>query len=370
VSLADLHRRLARGEERGAGDRIAGALLAPLALLYRGAVAMRNAAYDHALAPVARADCPVLCVGSLSAGGTGKPPCAAAIALRLARAGARPLLVAHGYGALRPTALPLLLTDGTGAPRFDWSAVGEEAILLARLAPGVPIAVARRREEALGPARAAGCPVDLLVLDGGFQHRRLRADLTLVTLDASRAPGSGHLLPWGDLREPWSALHRADAILLHRSDLAPDPAAWERALRRRAPGVPVIGARNAPVAPRTLLGAPVEWSGLRTERLAVWTAIAQPAPFLAGLALDGVRPALVVSARDHAPFDEKAAGALRAACRRERCQAVLVTEKDAVKLEGRAADLPPVIVIGARFEIVTGAEALDRLLRERLGATL
>jgi tetraacyldisaccharide 4'-kinase len=367
MSLIDRHRRLARGEAEGPGDHAASAFLAALSVAYRGAVALRNAGYAHGLLPIRRAPVPVLVVGSLSAGGTGKTPCAAYLARRLSETGHRPLLVAGGYGAISPAPVPTLVTTGTGKARADWQCVGEEAILLARLAPGVPVAVARKREEALACYQRHGGAATLLILDGGFQHRRLHADVKLVTCDASRPAGTGHLLPWGDMREPWRALRRADAIILHRWELCSDPAAWEGLLDRTAPATLRAWTRNLPAEVRSLQGEPLSWERLRSRRLGLWTAIANPAALLAALGQQGVHPVSPRLERDHAPFGAARAESLRALARAEKLDAFLVTAKDAVKLEAWAGALPPVLVLSTRFEFVTGREALDALLRDRLG---
>lgn len=367
MSLIERHRRLARGEPQGLADHAASLPLAALSLVYRGAAALRHAGYAHGLFSVRRAPVPVLVVGSLSAGGTGKTPCAAYLAAHLAEAGHRPLLVGSGYGAVASCGgAPRLVTTGSGALRADWRNVGEEAILLSRLAPGIPVVVARRREEALACYRQHGGAATLLVLDGGFQHRRLHADVRIVTCDASRRAGVGHLLPWGDLREPWRALRRADAILLHRWELCSDPAAWESFLDRVAPAPLRAWTRNLPAEVRSLAGASFPWERLRSQRLGLWTAIANPAAVLAALAQQGVHPTKPRLERDHAPFDGPQAERLRAQARAERWDGVLVTAKDAVKLEGWVERLPPVLVLHTRYDFVTGREALAALLRDRL----
>jgi tetraacyldisaccharide 4'-kinase len=367
MSLIDLHRRLSRGEAKGPGDSAARALLAALSVAYRAAAALRNGGYARGLLPIRRAGVPVLVVGSLSAGGTGKTPCAAYLAHRLSEAGHRPLLVAGGYGAVSPGPTPRLVTTGSGEARADWQSVGEEAILLARLAPGIPVAVARKREEALACYRRHGGAATVLILDGGFQHRRLHADVKLVMCDASRPAGTGHLLPWGDMREPWRALRRADAIVLHRWELCSDPAAWEGFLDRIAPAPLRAWTRNLPPEARSLQGESFSWERLRAQRLGVWTAIANPAAVLSALDRQGVHPVGPRLERDHAPFGAARAESLRALARAEKLDGFLVTAKDAVKLEAWAGALPPVLVLHARFEFVTGREALDALLRDRLG---
>jgi tetraacyldisaccharide 4'-kinase len=368
MSLAELHRRLADDGPRTAPERSAAALLSAVSVAYGAAVAVRNAAYDLGLLPVRRAGVSVVKVGALSAGGTGKTPLAAEIARRLVSLGQRPLLVARGYGAPAPGgAGPRLVSEGEGPPRATWREVGEEAMLLTHLAPGVPVAVARAPEQALVVARRAGLDPTVLVIDGGHQHRRLHADLACVTLDASRRPGAGRLLPRGDLRESWRALRRGHLVVLHRHELCADTDAWERWLDARAPGLPRAWVRNVWSEPATAGGRRRSWEELRAQRLGVWTALARPGAFLAGLERRGIRPARTWIERDHAPFDAARADLLREAALRDGLDGFLVTEKDAIKIDTWPADAPPVLAVGARLDFVAGEAALEGLLRDRVG---
>ncbi|MCK4414054.1 MAG: tetraacyldisaccharide 4'-kinase [Candidatus Eisenbacteria sp.] len=365
-ALTRWHRRLG-ARDAGWGARLADVLLAPVAGLYRLGVAARNRAYDREWLPVRHAGVWTLGIGGLSAGGSGKTPLAALLATWLAEWGYHPLLVARGYAAPEGGGAPVLVTTGEEAPRVGWRRVGEEAILLARLARGVPVAVARRREEALSAARAAGLAPDCLVLDGSFQHRRLRADLSLVSLDAARAPGEERLLPRGMLREPWSSLRRADLVVLHRAERCSDPGAWERFLDQVAPGLPRAWCANRWELPRELrTGRSSAWDTLRQGRYAVWTALARPESFLEELADRRILVQARVLAADHAAFGPREAERLAARVAHERLVGVLTTEKDAVKLERFAATLPPTYVIPARLEWTRGEEVVAAAMRRAL----
>jgi tetraacyldisaccharide 4'-kinase len=365
--LADWQRAL-DAPHRGAWARVADQLLAPAAGLYAAGVALRNAAYDRGWRRVHSAGLPTLGLGGLAAGGSGKTPLAAELAGQLAAAGRRPLLVARGYGAPRRRRGAHLVSDGRSAPRLGWREAGEEAILLTRLAPGIPVAVARRREEGLAAARGAGLSPDCLVLDGAFQHRRLRLDLNLVSLDVARPAGGERLLPRGLRREPWSSLRRADWVVLYRAERCRDPEAWSRFLDRWVPEERRAWCAQRWLAPRELgTGRTCDWRTLAEQgRYAVWTALARPASFLAGLGERGIPLAAPRLAADHAAFDRGEARRLTAQVCAEELAGVLTTEKDAVKLEGWGSQLPPVYVIGARPEWRRGAAALTAALH-RLG---
>lgn len=347
-------------------------LLFSISLLYGTAVWLRNRAYDLRLLPSVRMECVVISIGSLSAGGSGKTPFAALLARLIVRIGRRPLLVARGYGAPRPSPYARLLSTGRPRARLaeTWETVGEEAVLLARLAPEVPVAVARRREEAAEAAKGGECDPEVLVLDGGLQYRRLIADYSIILIDASNRPRRTRLLPLGGMREPWSGLRRADHIVLHRAELCRDRDAWERFLERRAPGRPRVWCENRLEIPYPLsfpdlpvLGG---WAELAARRLGVWTALGHPEAFLSGLEIYGIRPVWTHLGRDHAAFGEREVDELIWAARREHLDGFLVTEKDAIKMEPMSGHLPPVFVVPATLKLGRGKAQLDEALQNLL----
>jgi tetraacyldisaccharide 4'-kinase len=361
----ELHRRLARGEALGA-EAALGAALVPASMLYGFGVGVRNWAYDWHLLPSRGLHPPwsVISVGGLAAGGAGKTPFAAALARRLRAAGLRPLIVSQGYGAPRRDRNARIISIGRmgRALAEGWETAGEEAILLARLAPEAAVAVAARYEDAARAVEGVELDPNVLVLDGGFQHRRLRQDVRMVVLDVSRDPTCARLLPRGDLREPWRALRRAHWIILHRTELCRDPAVWEQLLDRAAPGQPRIRCENRCGMPYALAAAdPPQrfvWADLIGKRLGIWTALGNPEAFVAGLERLGVRPVWQRLARDHAPFGRRDADELVQAARERRVRAFLVTQKDAIKMETYIDHIPPVIVVPAEVVPVKGDEPL------------
>ncbi len=175
---------------------------------YGAAMSLRNMAYDRAWLRTSRVDVPVISLGNITTGGTGKTPLAAWLANWLTEAGRTPGLLSRGYRSLGKAASLVVREDSVG---------NDEKLVLDRLCPGVPhlqqpdrVSAARRL------VSEYGC--NTLILDDGFQHRRLHRDLDLVLIDVLQPWGYGHLLPRGLLREPLSALRRADLVLLTRAD--------------------------------------------------------------------------------------------------------------------------------------------------------
>lgn len=189
------------GKRQGAMASLSRVGLGGLAPLYSLAVRARNRAFELGLKPVRHAPVPVVSVGNVTTGGTGKTPFVAFLANWFRERGLRVALLSRGYRSL---------------PDSD----NDEKQLLDRLCPGI---VHLQNPDRWAAARSA-CRdhgAELLILDDGFQHRRLARDLDIVLIDASNPFGYGHLLPRGLLREPLSALRRADLIVLTRADQCP-----------------------------------------------------------------------------------------------------------------------------------------------------
>ena len=184
-------------------------LLLPVSGVFCLLVALRRAAYRHNLLASVRVGAPVIVVGNISVGGTGKTPLTLWLAQRLAAAGWRPGIVMRGYGG-SAAASPLRV-----ARDADVDAVGDEALLMAR-ASDVPVVVARDRASGARALQAAGC--DVVLCDDGLQHYRLRRDLEIAVIDGARGMGNGLCLPAGPLREPIRRLAGVSACIVNGGD--------------------------------------------------------------------------------------------------------------------------------------------------------
>jgi len=297
-----------------AWSRLCRSGLGPLAALYGGAIALRNAAYDRGWLRVVRIPALVVSVGSLAVGGSGKTPLSLWMAERLAAQGYRVAIVARGYHRRRRG----LVVVGVGrGPLVGPDEGGDEAVMLARRFPG-PVIVAERR----GAAAAHACAAlgsDAIVLDDGFQHRALHRDVDLV-LVASELRGV-RLLPAGPLREPWSALRRADAVLT----AGPPPG--------NAQGVPVFRIRTRAtglVGVRDGVWVEERLEALGGASVVAVTGIARPERFLSTLSAWGIRVTRHLAFPDHHRYrGADVQRIVEASCG----SPVITTEKDLVKLE-------------------------------------
>lgn len=308
-------------------------IAAPAEWLYHGASALRNAAYEHGLLRVHAVATPVISVGNLSVGGTGKTPVAAWLLRELLRRGRRPALLHGGYGE-------------------------DEPALHAQWAPGVPVIA--RRDRVAGAAAALAAGADVLVLDDAFQHRRIGRDLDLLLVSCESWRGRRRLLPRGGWREHPSSAARATLIALTRRSAAPDAA--EQAaheLARFAPGVPQARLLLAPAGWRReggRAGAPA------VPALAV-AAVADPSSFLDNARTAGADVHDHLWWRDHHAYDERDASAILA---RAGSGPIVTTAKDWVKLE-RLLPADRVWVLEQEVKVETGerelCQALDHVLR-------
>ncbi len=286
-------------------------LLLPLSLLF-GAVAMlRRCAYRFGLLPSGHPGVPVIVVGNLSAGGSGKTPFVIWLVQWLQSQGRRPGVVSRGYG--RVDAGLNEVEEGSTAAE-----VGDEPLLVHRKT-GVPVVVGADRLAAAGHLRERHPEVDVIVSDDGLQHYRLRRDLELVLADGAELFGNGWLLPSGPLREPRARLRAADALVItHRDDSAATVSA----------PVPVFGVRHRPAGFRRLAdgahaAALPDMGGRDIQAV---SGIARPQGFFALL------DRLGVAHRPHAFPDHHRFAAADIG----RDAAVVMTEKDAVKCQAFA----------------------------------
>lgn len=299
-------------------------LLLPVALVYGLAVALRRALLRAGFLRTQSAGCPVIVVGNVVAGGSGKTPVVMALIDGLRAQGWTPGVISRGHG--RRSRAVVVLDDAT-APEDG----GDEPVLVRRLT-GAPVAVAARRIDAARALRAAHPQVDVIVCDDGLQHLALARDVALCVFGAGGI-GNGWLLPAGPLREPWP--RPVDAVL-HDAGVSP-PA---------SPEAPAFSVR------RTLAdmghdahGHRVPLVSLRDQRLTAVAGIAHPQAFFDMLRERGLHLDEAIPLPDHYDFDS-------ATFNIHEGHSLICTEKDAVKLwrtHPRAIAVPLDVAIDDRF---------------------
>lgn len=302
----------------------------PWQRLYAAAHARRR---ERARTAARRLPRPVISIGNLHWGGSGKTPVTVAVARHLAERGARVAILSRGYR--RRSRGALLVSSGEG-PRVAVAAAGDEPFLMARALPGVAVLVGERRFEAGALALAElRPPPDLFVLDDGFSHLGLARDLDLLLLPAADPFGGGRLWPGGRLREPLASVRHADAVLL--TGLA-EPAAGAGSELARALGAHGFTGPGFTVAERT--GPVRELAGCAlapgTAVVAV-AGIARPERFFAAVERAGLVPVARFAFADHHDYPRSSLDRIERAASELGAAAVVITEKDAPKLDGRLA---------------------------------
>lgn len=358
-----LRERLWWSERPSAADRLRGAPLLLAEGLFRAGAALRGALYDAAILPAARPGVPVVSVGNLAVGGAGKTPVALAIAGRLLDAGRTPAVLSRGYGASR--ADDRVVSDGRNL-LLDAGAGGDEPVLLARRLPALRVLCGPDRARLAGRAVALGA--DVLLLDDGFQHRRLARDLDVVVVDASNPWGNGHCLPFGPNREPRSALRRAGLVWLGHADRAtPEALAELRTLARAATGRdPVESCHAARDLADGLLARTFPLADLAGRKVGLLTGVARPGSVRRTVESLGAEVVAAFVHPDHHPFTEsEVAGALAEAVGAG-AELLVTTEKDAVRLPAGVAGDGRIRAVRIDARVTRGGDVLDAALAATL----
>ncbi len=322
------------------------AILTLPAGLYAGLTSLRNTLYDRGVLRATRVDTPVVCVGNLTVGGTGKTPMVSWIAQRLVEDSVRVAILSRGYGA-----------DETGT--------NDEARMLREELPDVPHL--QNADRVAGAREAARAGAEVIVLDDGFQHRRLARDLDILLLDASLSCRAYRMLPLGFLRESFAGLRRAAVAVFTRVDQA-NSAGLQR-LRDRvstiAPDLPIAEAVHEPVAIRRRDASTSDESGLEKRfRFHLFSAIGNPAGFERAAADFGARVTGRSRFPDHHRYEPRDLAAIVREARAGGADALLTTHKDAVKIPVDFEPELPLCVLHVAIRFRSG----EALLRDRLAA--
>ena len=369
--LHDAWWRLAtQSRPRALSDALACSVLHMGSIAYRGAVALRNAAYEYGISPQARLPCRVVSVGNLTVGGSGKTACTELIANKLKARGCRVAVLSRGYGGrrraywLRWENGKLLLNGQTGAAH---DGLADEPQLLAQHLEGIPIVVGARRDRT-GRLAATKFQADVVILDDGFQHRRLARDCDIVLIQ-SRMPLSGwDMLPRGPMREGLTALARAHIVIITKADQSLNTVgALTERLRMINPNAAFATAEHAPDQVMDgLVGKSMELTRLDGLRLGLLSSIGDPEGFEATIGRCQANICWHKAFPDHHKYREADWTAIMKHVEGNRPDAVVTTEKDWVRLKHLVSDRPlrsvPVWVLTVRMHLLSGEEAVDAQL--------
>ncbi len=315
-------------------------------------VRLRNRGYERNLLKHFHAEAPVISVGNITAGGTGKTPLVIWLAQYLISRGRNPAVLSRGYG------------------KGSTQGGNDENTMLRRRLPGTPIVENANRTK--GAETATGkYHADVLLLDDGFQHRRLARDLDIVLLDATTPLGGGQMLPAGLLREPATGLRRADAIMLTKTDLVTKSRLQEikHEISALAPETPLFTSEHHPVALHPVgnkFGEKPPETDLRRlkgNRWAAFCAIGNPRSFRMTLEKCGAELSFFRAFRDHHNYKKEEIERILSNALKYNCKGVIITEKDAVKIKELdiPSNTPPLYYIEIKIDIKKTDELTDMI---------
>ena len=284
---------------------------------------------------------PTVSVGNLHWGGSGKTPTVIATARGLAGRGLRVAVLSRGYR--RRGKLPLIVSLGEG-PLATVAEAGDEPLMIAEQAPVAVVAVGADRRAAAALALERTPDIDVFLLDDGFSHLRVRRDVEILTFPAADPFAGGLLLPGGRLREPLEHARLADAAVLTGLEAdAEAPADFEQTLRRHGFAGRVFTSRIQAELAASGVQADLA-AGPTPSRPLLVTGVARPERVARTAAAASLECVDHLRFADHHGYPPRSLGAIEAACARHRCDAVVMTSKDAVKLRGRLpAGAPPLL---------------------------
>ena len=335
--------------------------LSAAAAAYGVALAARSAAYRIGLRSTRGLPVPVISVGNVTVGGSGKTPLAEVVVLALAEMGARPAVISRGYG--RRSRGVRIVADGRGI-RVDARDGGDEPVLLAERLPGVPVVVGESRYEA-GAVAVEACGAGALVLDDGFQHRTLRKDLEIVVISGYDPWGNGRLFPRGSLREPLSSLRRAAMVVVTNPPTPGAASDIAQALRRQGSAATVLSGVYHATSLRRGDDGRAEIPGVLTGRKVLALAgLASPRGFVVTAGQLGAEITALAAFPDHHWYTAGDIARVAARVRETGAEAVLTTEKDWIRLRALPRGDLPFWVLSVRLEMGADRGALVEALGE------
>ena len=331
-------------------------VLPPLSLLYGAITRTRVSLYRRGTFQTTKLDRPVISIGNITTGGTGKTPLVEWVSRKLAAKGKKVCILTRGYGRKDPH-LQVIVSDGYGVLASP-SEAGDEPYLLATSLSGLAAVISSADRIAAAQEAIKDFGSDCFVLDDGFQHLRLARDLNIVTIDATNPWGGGTLLPYGRLRESPEGLRRADCVVITRCDQVQNLDTLRNELARLTDNGPIFHSQM-----RTSRVSPLK-NGAGTlsppARVAAFCAVGNPSSFVEHLRRSGYELAVTTSFPDHHAYSQNEIDSITRSAQNAGATALITTAKDAVKLRSLSFSIPCYVL---EIEIsIDNSEELTRLI--------
>ncbi len=335
-----------------------------LSILYGACVRLRNSFYEAGIIKSRRLDCPVISIGNITVGGTGKTPAVIMLSETLKKAGFRPAVLSRGYGGRQKEEINTV-SDGNNI-LMGIQEAGDEPLLMAQSLGDVPVITGKKRYRT-GSYAINRMKADILLLDDAFQHRSLERDLDIVLLDAERPFGNGYMLPRGTLRESKDALKRADIIVITGNDGDEKELEGTGKLMRKYTEAPVFYASRKPksvIDGKTGGKRPLDC--LKGKRICAFSGIARPESFRETLISLGANIVSFIPFPDHHVYKARDIEEIGRRAAESSAEIVITTEKDGVKLVDFPRFLQDIHLLKITMRITPSNHEFRERILERL----
>lgn len=332
---------------------------------YRLIINFRNWLYDKEIIASVKLPCPVISVGNITVGGTGKTPCVIMLARMLQTHGFKPAIISRGYGGKNPKPVNIV-SDGENI-LLDSKTAGDEPFLMAQSLKRIPIIIGPQRIKT-GKVAISQFGVNVLICDDAMQHRKIFRDIDLVLLDSQNPLGNGHLLPRGALREPIAGLKRASALMITRTDEAVE-ANYNNSKLSQLVKCPIFTSIHK--VQDLIKGDYSEiWpiSKLSGKKVCVFCGVANPDSFKKSLL--GARAHILSwnTFPDHHNYSLDELDVIRNKFKNDDADIIITTQKDGMRLQNFPEFLSMIYLLRIEMEVTPSRELFDKFILDRLAA--
>jgi tetraacyldisaccharide 4'-kinase len=344
-------------------NRTTSLVLIPIGAVYGAITRARLAAYQQGLLSVSKLPVPVVSVGNITTGGTGKTPlvewiCRTIVGLQpleAGRHGTKVCVLTRGYGKANPKA-QVVVSNGIEILAGEREA-GDEPFLLAKNLVGIAAVISNPNRVAAGRWAIEKLKTEVFVLDDGFQHLQLSRDLDIVAVDATNPWGGGSLLPHGRLRELTNGLSRADCVVITRAEQVPDLTAIKKALQQIVGNSPILSSRMLTAGIHALSSRSGNREDIPPQPIGAFCGVGNPESFFGHLRREGHELAFTRAFADHHQYEQSELDALVQEATERGAQSLITTAKDAIKLTSFNLSIPCYVL-----EIQISIDEEDRLV--------
>jgi tetraacyldisaccharide 4'-kinase len=334
-----------------------------ISIIYRLIIIFRNRLYDDKILATVKLPCPVISVGNITTGGTGKTPCVIMLAQMLLSHGFKPAVLSRGYGGDNTQSINIV-SDGKNI-LLDSKTAGDEPFLIAQTLSSVPVLIGPQRIKT-GMTAIELYGANVLICDDAMQHRQIFRDINLVLLDSHDPLGNGYILPRGKLREPVAGLKRASAFILTRTDEVP----MTDIIEKKLPQMRDIHTFTSIHRLRDVVKGDYrnKWpiSYLAGKRVCAFCGIANPDSFEKSLLAAQARISSLDTFPDHHNYTVNELEMIKDKFSNYKADLIITTQKDYMRIQNYTEFLNNMYVLRIEMEITPSQKSFDNFILDRL----